>query len=60
MELLFCNAPKRVTHCVKTTNLCCLRCDQSNSCLGMSEALKSMKPCQHSQFDEDDVCEFLI
>jgi len=59
-DLLFCNASKRVEHCMRRTNICCLKCDVYSECLILSKEAKSTRPCSVADFDEDETCEFLI
>lgn len=57
----FCNA-KRV-FCLKETNICCLICDLHEECKNASKvfAHKSIKikPCEITDFEENEICEFL-
>ena len=59
-DLLFCNGTKRVEHCVKKTNICCLKCSTFEECLMKSKQLKTTRPCITADFDEDEGCPFLI
>lgn len=55
---IFCNALTRPYNCLFKTNICCLKCDVRDDCLQQKHV--KCRPCNQSDFDQDEMCEFLV
>jgi hypothetical protein len=53
---IFCNASLR-PNCILNTNLCCLVCSVKEDCYLQCG---KVKPCDPTDYDENEPCEFLI
>jgi len=56
-DYFHCSAKIRIENCTKTTNVCCLQCDDAGRC---SSVNKFPRPCNASDLEQDEICEFAV
>lgn len=56
----FCASNTRPKFCKIDTNLCCLQCNCKEECYTLHHKIQGVKPCIMDNFEENEICEFLI